>query len=165
MPVLTEAELRIVAEVVTELAKYRGTAFDKTSKGTTFARAAMIDPAFKARLRARRLHTAHGQVRPGQHAGRHPLQGEMEPPVRSDAETDHRLTPRSTGRMWRPSQLILLAPLQRGFSLPRYLSAAPGTCWLWTALSETVLPTSGPTLTGGAFLEAHPPAPEPRALL
>ena len=50
MPVLTEAELRIVAEVVTELAKYRGTAFDKTSKGTTFARAVMIDPAFKARL-------------------------------------------------------------------------------------------------------------------
>ena len=37
-------------EVVTELAKYRGTAFDKTSKGTTFARAAMIDPAFNARL-------------------------------------------------------------------------------------------------------------------
>jgi hypothetical protein len=50
MPVLTDAELRIVAEVVTELAKYRGTTFDKTSKGTTFARAAMIDPAFKARL-------------------------------------------------------------------------------------------------------------------
>ena len=47
---LTDAELRMVAEVVTELAKYRGTAFDKTSKGTIFARAAMIDPAFKARL-------------------------------------------------------------------------------------------------------------------
>jgi len=50
MPVLSDAELRIVAEVVTELAKYRGTGFDKTSKGTAFARAALIDPAFKARL-------------------------------------------------------------------------------------------------------------------
>jgi len=50
MPVLTDAELRIVVEVVTELAKYRGTAFDKTRKGAAFARAALIDPAFKARL-------------------------------------------------------------------------------------------------------------------
>ena len=50
MPVLSNPELRMIAEVVTELAKYRGTAFDKTSKGTTFARAALIDPAFKARL-------------------------------------------------------------------------------------------------------------------
>ena len=50
MPMLTEAELRIIVEVVTELARFRGTAFDKTSKGTTFARAALIDPAFKARL-------------------------------------------------------------------------------------------------------------------
>jgi hypothetical protein len=50
MPVLTDAELRIVVEVVTELAKYRGAAFDKTRKGAAFARAALIDPAFKARL-------------------------------------------------------------------------------------------------------------------
>ena len=50
MPVLTDAELRIVVEVVTELAKYRGTAFDKTGKGAAFARAALIDPPFKARL-------------------------------------------------------------------------------------------------------------------
>ena len=50
MPMLTEAELRIVAEVVTELAKYRGTNFDKTSTGTTFARATLIDPAFKTRV-------------------------------------------------------------------------------------------------------------------
>ena len=50
MPTLTDAELRMVAEVVTELAPSRGTAFDKTSKGTAFARAALIDPAFKARL-------------------------------------------------------------------------------------------------------------------
>ena len=50
MPTLTDAELRMIVEVVTELAKYRGTAFDKAGKGTAFARAAMIDPAFKARL-------------------------------------------------------------------------------------------------------------------
>jgi hypothetical protein len=50
MPMLTEAELRMVVEVVTELARFRGTAFDKASQGSTFARAALIDPAFKARL-------------------------------------------------------------------------------------------------------------------
>ena len=50
MPMLNDAELRMVVEVVAELAKYRGTAFDKTRKGAAFARAALIDPAFKARL-------------------------------------------------------------------------------------------------------------------
>ena len=50
MPVLTDAEMRMVAEVVSELAKLRGTSFDKAATGFTFARAALIDPAFKARL-------------------------------------------------------------------------------------------------------------------
>jgi len=50
MPVLTDAEMRIVAEVVSELAKLRGTSFDKAAMGFTFARAALIDPAFKVRL-------------------------------------------------------------------------------------------------------------------
>ena len=50
MPVLTDAELRMVAEVVSELAKYRGTAFDKVAKGNALARAALIDPAFMVRL-------------------------------------------------------------------------------------------------------------------
>ncbi|HXP73684.1 MAG TPA: hypothetical protein VN823_06010 [Stellaceae bacterium] len=49
-PVLTDAELRIVAELVTELARFRGTSFDRLAKGQTFARAALIDPAFKARM-------------------------------------------------------------------------------------------------------------------
>lgn len=62
MPTLTDAELRMVAEVVSELAKYRGTSLDAAAKGFAFARAALIDPAFKAklarvhrRLEARRL--------------------------------------------------------------------------------------------------------------
>jgi len=50
MPTLSDAEPCIVAEVVTELAKYRGTSFDKAAKAHTFARAALIGPAFKARL-------------------------------------------------------------------------------------------------------------------
>ena len=50
MPVLTDAELRMVAEVVSSLAKLRGTSFDKAAMGFTFARAALIDPKFKARL-------------------------------------------------------------------------------------------------------------------
>lgn len=50
MPVLTDAELRMVAEIVAELAKYRGRSFDKAAKGHVLARAALIDPAFKARL-------------------------------------------------------------------------------------------------------------------
>jgi hypothetical protein len=39
MPTLTDAELRMVAEVVTELARFRGTSFDKAARGHTFARA------------------------------------------------------------------------------------------------------------------------------
>jgi hypothetical protein len=50
MPVLNDAELRMIAELVTELARFRGTSFDKSAKGHAFARAALIDPAFKARL-------------------------------------------------------------------------------------------------------------------
>jgi len=50
MPVLTDAELLMVAEIVTEMARSRGTSFDKAAKGADLARAALIDPAFKARL-------------------------------------------------------------------------------------------------------------------
>jgi hypothetical protein len=50
MPTLSDPELRMIAEVVTELARFRGTAFDRVAKGNTFARAAILDPAFKARL-------------------------------------------------------------------------------------------------------------------
>jgi hypothetical protein len=50
MPVLSDAELKMVAEIVTEMARSRGAAFDGATKGAAFARAALIDPAFKARL-------------------------------------------------------------------------------------------------------------------
>jgi hypothetical protein len=59
MPVLSDAELRMIAEVVTEFARFRGTSFDQADKGLAFARAALIDPAFKVRLAEvyRRLET------------------------------------------------------------------------------------------------------------
>jgi len=50
MPVLCDAAFKMVAEIVTELARTRGAGFDKAAKGSDFARAALIDPAFKARL-------------------------------------------------------------------------------------------------------------------
>jgi hypothetical protein len=50
MPTPSDTELRMIAEVVTELARFRGTSFDKVAKGHAFARAALIDPAFKVRL-------------------------------------------------------------------------------------------------------------------
>ena len=50
MPRLSDTELGMIAEVVTELARFRGTSFDQADKGLAFARAALIDPAFKARL-------------------------------------------------------------------------------------------------------------------
>ena len=63
MPVLTDTELRMVAEVVTEMCKQRGPSFDGTAKGVAIARALLIDPKFKAslaeayrRLEARRQH-------------------------------------------------------------------------------------------------------------
>ena len=40
----------MVAEVVSELAKLRGTSFDRAAIGFKFARAALIDPRFKAKL-------------------------------------------------------------------------------------------------------------------
>jgi hypothetical protein len=50
MPGLTDADLPMVAEVASELAKLRDTSFDKAATAFTFA-AALIDPPFKARLR------------------------------------------------------------------------------------------------------------------
>ena len=50
MPMLSVSELRMVAEVVDELAKHRGKTFDKVAAGSTLARAALVDPAFKAKL-------------------------------------------------------------------------------------------------------------------
>jgi hypothetical protein len=49
MPGLTDADLLMVAEVARELAKLRDTSYDKAATGFTLA-AALIDPAFKARL-------------------------------------------------------------------------------------------------------------------
>jgi hypothetical protein len=50
MPTLTDAELRIVAEIVIEMAKHRGRSFDKEAVGGTLGRAALIDPNFRERL-------------------------------------------------------------------------------------------------------------------
>jgi hypothetical protein len=50
MPVLSDAELKMVAEIVTQMARSRGAGFDGAAKGVAFARAALIDPVFRARL-------------------------------------------------------------------------------------------------------------------
>jgi hypothetical protein len=50
MPSLTDTELRMVTEIVFEMAKSRGRSFDKKATGATLARAALIDPDFRARL-------------------------------------------------------------------------------------------------------------------
>jgi hypothetical protein len=50
MPVLSDAELKMVAEIVSEMARSRGAAFDRAAKGADLARAALINPAFRARL-------------------------------------------------------------------------------------------------------------------
>jgi len=56
MPGLTDADLLMVADVVSELARLRGTPFDKAATGFSFA-TALIDPAFKTRLTK-----AHGRL-------------------------------------------------------------------------------------------------------
>ena len=50
MAVLTDAELRMVAEIVMEMSKYRGRSFDKEANGVAFGQAALIDAEFRARL-------------------------------------------------------------------------------------------------------------------
>ena len=45
-----DTQLRMIAEVVSECAKYRGTSFDTRAEG--IARAAVIDPRFRARVAA-----------------------------------------------------------------------------------------------------------------
>ncbi len=61
MPTLTDAELQMVAEVAGELAKYRGKTFNRVATGSTLARAALVNPAFKAKLVEihRRLEARH----------------------------------------------------------------------------------------------------------
>ena len=50
MPVLTDVELRGIAEVVSAIAASRGKSFDAHAVGATFTRAALQDGTFKARL-------------------------------------------------------------------------------------------------------------------
>ena len=50
MSALSDTELRIIAEVVTELASFRGTDFEARAQALAFARAAATDSEFKARL-------------------------------------------------------------------------------------------------------------------
>jgi hypothetical protein len=50
MPVLSDAELRGIAEVVSAIASSRGKSFDAYATGGAFTRAALRDATFKARL-------------------------------------------------------------------------------------------------------------------
>ena len=83
MPVLSDSELRMVAEVVAEMARCRGTSFGKSAKGYAFARAALIDPAFKARIGA-----------PPFASVRRPGSISVAPPSRSHDRSSHARAPR-----------------------------------------------------------------------
>ncbi len=50
MPILTDAEWRMVTEIVMEMAKCRGRSFDMEAVGVTLGRAALIDEDFRDRL-------------------------------------------------------------------------------------------------------------------
>jgi hypothetical protein len=50
MPVLSDAELRGIAEVVSAIAAARGRSFDAHATGGAFTRAALRDATFKARV-------------------------------------------------------------------------------------------------------------------
>ena len=50
MPVLTDSELRGIAEVVSAIAASRDKSFDAYAMGSAFTRAALRDDTFKARL-------------------------------------------------------------------------------------------------------------------
>ena len=50
MPVLSDAELRAIAEVVSAIAAARGRTFDAHATGGAFTRAALRDARFKARI-------------------------------------------------------------------------------------------------------------------
>jgi hypothetical protein len=79
MPGLTDADLLMVAEVASELAKLRDTSFDKAATAFTFA-AALTDPAFKARLTEvhRRLEAQRSTKLPGRLAPIAPLFRDLE---------------------------------------------------------------------------------------
>jgi len=50
MPKIADADLRMIAEVVAEMEKYRGTTFDTGAQALTFERAMQADPVFKGQL-------------------------------------------------------------------------------------------------------------------
>ena len=93
---LTDADLLMVAEVASELAKLHDASFDKAATGFTFA-AALIDPAFKARLREahRRLEAQRSTKPPGPLAPLAPLfldlEGEAEAVVSRLWEREERV--------------------------------------------------------------------------
>jgi hypothetical protein len=95
VPVLNDSELRMVAEVLAEMARFRGTAFDKTAKGCAFARAALIDPAFTARLAEVPLH-----------AGRQAASGSAVSRIRADAARMGRMAEAAGRDMGAPARGI-----------------------------------------------------------
>ncbi len=50
MPVLSDDELLRIARVVAGLARFRSRSFDQLAIATRFGRAAMVSPAFRARI-------------------------------------------------------------------------------------------------------------------
>jgi hypothetical protein len=59
---LTDWDLRTIAEVTSEMSKFRGAGFDAHAQALAFARAAQVDADFRARLAeiARRIEARRG---------------------------------------------------------------------------------------------------------
>ena len=63
---LTEWDLRTIAEVTSEMAKFRGAGFDAHAQALAFTRAAQVDAGFRGRLEeaARRIEARRGMRLP-----------------------------------------------------------------------------------------------------
>ena len=61
---LADADLRMIAEVVAEMAKRRGATFDTGAQALVFARAMEADPAFKAQLAEALAASSRGAILP-----------------------------------------------------------------------------------------------------
>ena len=63
---LTEWDLRTIAEVTSEMAKFRGAGFDAHAQALAFVRAAQVDADFRGRLEevARRIEARRGMKMP-----------------------------------------------------------------------------------------------------
>ncbi len=98
----------MVAEVVSELAKLRGTSFDKAAIGFRFARAALIDPKFKPEQQHRDDHVGAVDA---------PTSLELFSSLLSNAAVPAELLQRTTADATVPVEILFRTLLDAGVSL------------------------------------------------